>query len=216
MLGAPIKARVEHGRTVLDLVPHSFFWQYSRRENDNADDDAIALNPLDEGPLAKALGSRAELMLKERVVPKVPSRVRVRDCQICKKAVFRFWMRPALKDDFYYNLIDWSSKNFLSVGLNRAVFLWSAATSKVILLTGRDENRDEVSSVCWSQGSSALAVGGKEGSLQLWDPEKREEIISYASQNCRVGSLSWNINTLASGSRAGNITYLDQIGRAHV
>lgn len=116
---------------------------------------------------------------------------------------------PDLKDDFYYNLIDWSSKDVLSVGLNRAVFLWSAATSKVVELNSHAQNRDEVSSVCWSQGASALAIGGRQGSLQLWDPERKEEIIDYNSQGSRIGSLSWNINTLASGSRSGYVQYLD-------
>ena len=41
---------------------------------------------------------------------------------------------PALQDDFYLNLIDWSSQNFMAVGLGSCVYLWSAATSKVRLL----------------------------------------------------------------------------------
>ncbi|CAI7850685.1 unnamed protein product, partial [Closterium sp. NIES-53] len=39
---------------------------------------------------------------------------------------------PALQDDFYLNLVDWSSTNVLAVGLGSCVYLWSAASSKVI------------------------------------------------------------------------------------
>lgn len=38
---------------------------------------------------------------------------------------------PELQDDFYLNLVDWSSQNVLSVGLGTCVYLWSACTSQV-------------------------------------------------------------------------------------
>jgi hypothetical protein len=38
---------------------------------------------------------------------------------------------PQLQDDFYLNLVDWSSQNVLAVGLGSCVYLWSACTSKV-------------------------------------------------------------------------------------
>lgn len=41
---------------------------------------------------------------------------------------------PDLQDDFYLNLVDWSSTNVLSVGLGASVYLWSAATSQVTRL----------------------------------------------------------------------------------
>ena len=59
---------------------------------------------------------------------------------------------PALQDDFYLNLVDWSSSNLLAVGLGSCVYLWNALTSKVPLLlllllllhceTGRNAGRD--------------------------------------------------------------------------
>jgi hypothetical protein len=39
---------------------------------------------------------------------------------------------PALQDDFYLNLVDWSAQNVLAVGLGGCVYLWSACTSKVV------------------------------------------------------------------------------------
>lgn len=40
---------------------------------------------------------------------------------------------PSLQDDFYLNLVDWSSQNVLAVGLGSCVYLWSASTSKARL-----------------------------------------------------------------------------------
>jgi cell division cycle 20-like protein 1, cofactor of APC complex len=39
---------------------------------------------------------------------------------------------PSLQDDFYLNLVDWSSQNVLAVGLGTCVYLWSASNSKVL------------------------------------------------------------------------------------
>lgn len=76
---------------------------------------------------------------------------------------------PALQDDFYLNLIDWSSSNVLAVGLGSSVYMWSAYTSKVTKLHdfGEDDN-DSVTSVVW-MGGSHLVVGMNSGSIQVWD-----------------------------------------------
>lgn len=45
------------------------------------------------------------------------------------KVPFKVLDAPQLQDDFYLNLVDWSAQNVLAVGLNRAVYIWSACTS---------------------------------------------------------------------------------------
>lgn len=44
---------------------------------------------------------------------------------------FKVLDAPALQDDFYLNLVDWSKSNVLAVALGSCVYLWSAYTSKV-------------------------------------------------------------------------------------
>jgi len=50
------------------------------------------------------------------------------------KVPFKVLDAPALQDDFYLNLVDWSSDNVLAVGLGSCIYLWSATTSKVTKL----------------------------------------------------------------------------------
>jgi len=50
------------------------------------------------------------------------------------KAPFKVLDAPALQDDYYLNLVDWSEQNTLAVGLGSCVYLWSASTSKVTKL----------------------------------------------------------------------------------
>lgn len=58
-----------------------------------------------------------------------------------------------LQDDYYLNLVDWSSTNVLGVGLGSCVYLWSAHTSKVTKLCDLTENNpaDSITSISWVQ-----------------------------------------------------------------
>lgn len=38
---------------------------------------------------------------------------------------------PALSDDFYLNLVDWSQQNMLAVALGSSVYVWNAFDSSV-------------------------------------------------------------------------------------
>ena len=78
---------------------------------------------------------------------------------------------PALQDDFYLNLVDWSSSNVLAVGLGSCVYLWSASSSKVTKLYDLGAN-DSVTSVSWSVRGNLLAVGTNQGIMQIWDTQK--------------------------------------------
>lgn len=65
------------------------------------------------------------------------------------KMPFKVLDAPQLQDDFYLNLVDWSSQNVLAVGLGPAVYIWSACTSKVTKLCEVPRG-DSISSVAWS------------------------------------------------------------------
>ena len=54
---------------------------------------------------------------------------------------------PALQDDFYLNLIDWSHDNQLAVGLGNCIYLWNACNSKVTKLC--ELTGDMATSVVW-------------------------------------------------------------------
>ena len=47
------------------------------------------------------------------------------------KTPFKVLDAPDLQDDYYLNLLDWSSQNILAVGLGTAVYLWNASTCQV-------------------------------------------------------------------------------------
>ena len=108
--------------------------------------------------------------------------------------------RPCRQDDFYLNLVDWSSLNVLAVGLGTCVYLWSACTSKVTKLCDLGPD-DSVTSVSWTQRGTHLAVGTSVGEVQIWDAAKCQTTRSMSGHQARVGTLCWSGHTLSSGSR---------------
>ncbi len=117
------------------------------------------------------------------------------------KVPFKVLDAPALQDDFYLNLVDWSSQNVLAVGLGSCVYLWSACTSKVTKLCDLAQSEDIVTSVSWAQRGTHLAVGTSRGEVQLWDTIKCKKVRTMTGHSARVGTLAWTGPTLASGSR---------------
>ena len=116
------------------------------------------------------------------------------------KTPYKVLDAPALQDDYYLNLLDWSSSNVLSVALGSNVYLWSACNSKVTKLcdTGAD---NLVTSICWSPQGTHLAVGTNSGKVQLWDVQENSLIRETHTHASRVGTMAWSSGLLATGSR---------------
>jgi cell division cycle 20, cofactor of APC complex len=66
---------------------------------------------------------------------------------------------PDMVDDYYLNLLDWSSTNLLAVALGNTVFLWNAQTGNITELMSTSSADDIVTSVSWVQEGSYIAVG---------------------------------------------------------
>ncbi|EPZ34524.1 WD40 repeat-like protein [Rozella allomycis CSF55] len=124
------------------------------------------------------------------------------------KTPFKVLDAPELQDDFYLNLVDWSSQNVMAVGLGNCVYLWSAATCKVSKLCDLGAF-DTVASLSWMNTGSHLAIGTMEGWVQLWDVQKQKRVRALTGHVSRVGSMTWNSNILTTGSRDKNIIHRD-------
>ncbi|KAF9166525.1 substrate-specific activator of APC-dependent proteolysis [Mortierella sp. AD011] len=124
------------------------------------------------------------------------------------KLPFKVLDAPELRDDFYLNLVDWSSQNVLGVGLGNSVYLWSALTSKVTQLCELGEG-NSVTSLSWISMGTHLAVGTDKGTIQIWDVQYSRKVRTMTGHSQRVGVLAWSDHTLTSGSRDRNIYHRD-------
>ncbi|ETS81906.1 hypothetical protein PFICI_06908 [Pestalotiopsis fici W106-1] len=109
---------------------------------------------------------------------------------------------PGLIDDYYLNLLDWSSENQVAIGLERTVYVWSAEEGSVnqLLETSADTY---VSSVKWSGDGAYVSVGLGTGEVQIWDVAEGQKIRSMFGHDTRVGVMGWNKHLLSTGARSG-------------
>jgi len=109
---------------------------------------------------------------------------------------------PGLIDDYYLNLLDWSSGNQVAIGLERNVYVWSADEGSVscLLETSPDTY---VSSVKWSDDGAYVGVGMGTGEVQIWDVAEGTKIRSMFGHDTRVGVMGWNKHLLSTGARSG-------------
>ncbi|CCM01013.1 uncharacterized protein FIBRA_03061 [Fibroporia radiculosa] len=128
---------------------------------------------------------------------------------VCKTP-YRVLDAPELADDFYLNLVDWSSTNVLGVGLGSCVYLWTAHTAQVSKLCDLSSSNDTISSVSWVQKGTTLAVGTLAGRLRIYDANTLQLQRTYQQAHTqRIGALSWNSHILSSGSRDRLINHRD-------
>jgi len=124
------------------------------------------------------------------------------------KVPFKVLDAPALQDDFYLNLLDWSSSNLLSVGLGSCVYLWSGSNSRVFKVC--DLGGEElVTSVNWANQGELLGVGTSQGEVHIWDINQVKKVRTLQGHSSRVGALAWSQNCVASGSRDKSILLRD-------
>ncbi|PSN71727.1 WD40 repeat-like protein [Corynespora cassiicola Philippines] len=109
---------------------------------------------------------------------------------------------PGLLDDYYLNLLDWSSGNQVAIGLERSVYIWSADSGSVNSLLECPTDT-YISSVKWSGDGAYVGVGLGSGEVQIWDVEEGTKLRSMYGHDTRVGVMGWNKHILSTGARSG-------------
>ncbi|XP_034823528.1 cell division cycle protein 20 homolog [Pan paniscus] len=124
---------------------------------------------------------------------------------------------PEIRNDYYLNLVDWSSGNVLAVALDNSVYLWSASSGDILQLLQMEQTGKYVYSAAWIKEGNYLAVGISSAEVHLWDVQQQKRLRNMTSHSARVGSLSWNSYILSSGSHSGHIHHHDvRVAEHHV
>ena len=96
---------------------------------------------------------------------------------------------PELMNDYYLNLLDWSSGNQVAIGLERNVYVWSADSGTVSSLLECPADT-YISSVKWSGDGAYVGVGLGTGEVQIWDVEEQTKLRSMFGHETHVFN-SW-------------------------
>ncbi|OWB84670.1 hypothetical protein B5S33_g3320 [[Candida] boidinii] len=109
---------------------------------------------------------------------------------------------PGIIDDFYLNLLSWSSDNILAIALENSVYCWNANTGDVDLAS---ECTEMVTSVGWSDDGYYLSIGLNDGSIEIWDMETKQKLRTMRGHDSRISTHCWYQHNVSSGSRTGQI-----------
>ncbi|CAL8102212.1 unnamed protein product [Orchesella dallaii] len=125
------------------------------------------------------------------------------------KTPYKVLDAPDLADDFYLNLLDWSSQDVVGIGLGTHVYMWSAVNSEVTSLIDMHEFRDRPTSIKWNEKGDLLAIGSHEGCIRIYDTENKKCIYEEQLHDQRVPVLDWSGNNIFSGSKDRCVKVMD-------
>ncbi|KAF7304620.1 hypothetical protein MKEN_01175900 [Mycena kentingensis (nom. inval.)] len=115
---------------------------------------------------------------------------------------------PGLVDDFYLNLVDWSSLNCVVVALDGSTYIWKADTGAVVQM-GDAPGGTYVSSAKFSSDGAFLGIGLGTGEVELWDVERGVKLRTMGGHQAQVAVLSWYGHLLSSGCGDGSVWHHD-------
>ncbi|KAF7338563.1 hypothetical protein MVEN_02082500 [Mycena venus] len=115
---------------------------------------------------------------------------------------------PGMVDDFYLNLLSWSSLNCVAVALESSTYIWKADTGAVVQM-GEAPAGTYVSSVNFSNDGAFLGIGLGTGEVELWDVERGVKLRTMAGHQAQVAVLSWWQHLLSSGCGDGSVWHHD-------
>lgn len=122
---------------------------------------------------------------------------------------------PGYQDDFYLNLLSWSSKNVLAIALETALYLWNGGSGDVTMIV--DYETTKITSVIWSDDDCHLSIGKEDGNTEIWDIETLSLVRTMRSGlGVRIGAQSWLETLVATGSRSGEIQINDVRVKQHI
>uniref|UniRef100_A0A914Q9K4 Anaphase-promoting complex subunit 4-like WD40 domain-containing protein n=1 Tax=Panagrolaimus davidi TaxID=227884 RepID=A0A914Q9K4_9BILA len=141
--------------------------------------------------LYKCMNPSSSVRKAKRVYPKVP--VQSIDA-------------PGMAADYYYNIIDWSSKNLVAVALEDKVYTFNVQTSVSTLFKDFESNAIKVTSLKFSKDGAFLAVGLDNGYIHLFKTETQQFLRKFGTGNWRICSATWaSCGLLSFGNRGGLI-----------
>jgi len=132
---------------------------------------------------------------------------------------------PGIMDDYYTDVLAWSSSDLIAASLSLGIFIYDVATGKKVALTTKSEAAaNKVRSLSWGYGAQKnfLAEGLDSGKVRIRDAVTNkivysDEVMSgveekgRALHTGRISTCSWSPkgNVLATGSKDNTIGFLD-------
>lgn len=113
---------------------------------------------------------------------------------------------PGLVDNYYHNVLDWSSNNYIGVALGNKVYIYNVQKQETEYFCSHSYN---YTSLSWSPDGSNMAVGTDDGKIHIYDISTKVRTNVFEHDRC-IPALSWNRDVLSSGCSGGIIKNWDK------
>ena len=121
---------------------------------------------------------------------------------------------PGVDDNYYVNVLGWSSRDAIGVSLDNVVYLLhcsGTAFDQVYEAEG-----DSPTSLAFDPSGDRVAVGNDRGRLMVFDAATLQQVSAVSVCQERVGCLEWGGSGLLSGSKRGGVCLMDPRAREQV
>jgi hypothetical protein len=133
------------------------------------------------------------------------------------KAPTKILDAPGVLDDFYQDILDWSSKDVIAISLENSIYFFKNKLKENSVVKVTELMDNVFSTVKFSPSGSLLAAGEENGHTYIYDVAKETQLFQVKSHTDRVCSMSWmNENVLSTGSRDTVIKNFDLRTKGHI
>jgi len=116
---------------------------------------------------------------------------------------------PGLKDDFYLNVLDWSSNDLVGLGVNNNLCILCENLTKMHNLY-QFNTENKISCLAFNNEGTSLSAGFSNGHTYLLDNTTSKIIRSFEGHLSKVTCTSWcNSNVFSTGSRDRRVIQRD-------
>ncbi|XXG77104.1 hypothetical protein AAC387_Pa08g1329 [Persea americana] len=166
--------------------------------------------------LTEAMGMDRTRILSFWSKPPAPTNLNFQENVLANQPADRTLDAPDLIDDYYVNLLDWSTRSIVVIALKNIVHLCNASNGSCSELLRVDEENGPITSISWAPGGQHIAVGLNSFVVDLWDTTASRKLTTLqGGHRGRVGSLSWNNHILTTGGSDSMIINNDVRMRSH-
>jgi WD40 repeat protein len=115
---------------------------------------------------------------------------------------------PCFSDDYYFNILDWSSSNCIGIALKNTAYIYNHSVSSVAKLFSLSGGL-EVSHITFNKEGTLVSAGLTNGMVEIWDVEKQRALRRMDGHATRTCAASWSSRLLSTGGKDSLILHRD-------
>lgn len=157
------------------------------------------------------LNAFGNLNLKKSTISLLNKREKLR---ILPKKQYKILEAIGLEDDFYKNVLDWSSKDIIAVALKNILYLYFNKSQETFKI--REYGEYEICSLKFSKDGRYLAVGTSHGNLDIIDIHTLQLVTYYNFEShLKIYCIDWKDFEIICGFSNGTFAQFDTLTYGH-